>query len=69
MAHTVVSSKYQVVIPQEIREGMGLRKGEVLQVIGKDGIIALVRERPISELRGYLRGMSGEGLREKEDRL
>jgi AbrB family looped-hinge helix DNA binding protein len=69
MARTVVSSKFQVVIPQEIREDMGLRKGEVLQVIGKDGIIALIRECPITDLRGYLRGMSGEGLREKEDRV
>jgi hypothetical protein len=40
-----------------------------LQVVAKGGVISLVPERPLSELRGLLRGASTEGVREKRDRL
>jgi len=35
MARTKVSSKYQVVIPKEIRERHGLKPGHEMQVISK----------------------------------
>jgi AbrB family looped-hinge helix DNA binding protein len=69
MAQTVVSSKFQVVIPKEVRVQVGLKTGEILRVIGRDGVISLVPQRPLSELRGYLKGMKTGGLREKRDRL
>jgi AbrB family looped-hinge helix DNA binding protein len=69
MAHTTVSSKFQIVIPKETRTEIGLKTGEVLQVVGKNGVISLIRERPISELRGFLKGMKTSALREKRDRL
>ena len=68
MAKATVSSKYQVVIPKEIREEVQLSTGQVVQVIAKGGIIALVPDRPLSELRGFLRGMKTAGHREKKDR-
>lgn len=69
MARTVVSTKFQVVIPREIREESGLRKGQTFQVISKGGVISLVPERPLSELKGFARGVRVAGFREKRDRL
>jgi AbrB family looped-hinge helix DNA binding protein len=69
MAQTVVSSKFQIVIPKEVRERLDLVQGQVLQVVAKRGVITLVPERPISELRGFVRGMDTDGVRDKEDRL
>ena len=48
MARTVLSTKFQVVIPKDIREETGLRKGQTFQVISKGGVISLVPERPLS---------------------
>ena len=69
MAQTRVSSKFQVVIPKEIRAEVRVEKGQVIQVIAKGGVIALVPDRPLAEMRGFLRGMKTEGVREKDDRL
>ncbi|HKC24502.1 MAG TPA: AbrB/MazE/SpoVT family DNA-binding domain-containing protein [Thermoanaerobaculia bacterium] len=69
MARTTVSSKFQVVIPKEIRSELGLKTGEVLHVVGRAGVISLVPDRPVKELRGFLKGMKTRGLREKRDRI
>jgi len=69
MATTVVSSKFQIVIPKEVRRKIDLEKGQVLQVVAKHGVITLIPERPVTQLRGYLKGMASEVLRDKEDRL
>jgi AbrB family looped-hinge helix DNA binding protein len=68
MARSVVSTKYQVVIPKEIRTQVGLRTGQAVQVIAKNGVIALVPDRELSDLRGFLRGMDTKNVREKRDR-
>lgn len=69
MAQAKISTKYQVVIPKEVREQVSIRAGQVVQVVAKGGVITLVPDEPLSALRGFLRGMSTEGVREKEDRL
>ena len=69
MVQTVVSSKYQIVIPKEVRRQLDLEKGQILQVVVRNGVITLVPDRPISELRGFVKGMEGTGLRDEEDRL
>jgi AbrB family looped-hinge helix DNA binding protein len=69
MPQTVVSSKYQIVIPKEIRNKIDLEKGQILQVIVRDGVITLIPDRPLSDLRGFVKGMDSGGLRDKEDRL
>lgn len=53
---STVSPKYQVVIPKRVREHMGLKPGQVLQVIALPGRIEMVLRRPVSELRGFLKG-------------
>ena len=69
MATTTISSKYQIVIPKEIRERMRLTPRQRLQVLEKGGIIALVPEVPLKSLKGVLKGMNKADLREKKDRL
>lgn len=67
--HTVtVSPKYQVVIPKNVREAMQLRPGQKLKVIEYEGRIELIPDRDISELKGFLKGINTEFIREN-DRL
>jgi AbrB family looped-hinge helix DNA binding protein len=69
MGRTKVSSKYRVVIPKDVRAAANIRIGQEFQVIAKGGRITLVPERPISSMRGFLRGMKTEGFRERKDRF
>ncbi len=69
MASAKISTKYQVVIPREIREQAGIECGQRVEVLAKDGVITLVPQRPLSELRGLLQGADTEGIRDKSDRL
>ncbi len=69
MAKTTVSSKYQVVIPKEIRERMRIEPGQKLSVITKGGIIYLVPVLELDELQGFVQGIDTSDLREKEDRF
>lgn len=68
MAESVVSTKFQVVIPKEVRREVGLKTGQVLQVIAKGGVITMVPDQPIGQMRGYVKGMKVRSLREKKDR-
>ncbi len=69
MARTKVSSKYQVVIPKEIRERIGLETGQQMEIIAKGGVITLIPDRPLKSFRGILQGMPTKGVREKKDRV
>ena len=69
MARTKVSSKYQVVIPKDVRVRADIRPGQEFQVIAKGGVIALVPERPLSAMRGFVRGIKTSGFREKKERV
>ena len=68
MAQTTVSSKYQVVIPKEIRERIGLKPGQKLSVTATATCIHLVPVPTLAELRGSARGANTSSLREKGDR-
>jgi AbrB family looped-hinge helix DNA binding protein len=68
MATTTLSSKFQIVIPEEIRDQMGWEAGQKLQAIALNGRVELIAERPIGAMRGFLAGISSEVPRE-EDRV
>jgi AbrB family looped-hinge helix DNA binding protein len=63
-----VSSKYQIVIPRSVRERARLMPGTKLQVISFDDRIELVPIRPMSEMKGFLKGLDSTFQREEEDR-
>jgi AbrB family looped-hinge helix DNA binding protein len=69
MNTVTLSTKYQLVIPREVRERLDLEPGAKLTVIEKGGILYLVPERSLAELRGVARGTRRKGFREKKDRL
>jgi AbrB family looped-hinge helix DNA binding protein len=57
MPKVTLSPKFQVVIPREVRDSLGLQPGEQLQVFRYGDRIELVRVRPIREMRGFLKGI------------
>ncbi|MBH0197895.1 MAG: AbrB/MazE/SpoVT family DNA-binding domain-containing protein [Nitrospira sp.] len=68
MATTTISSKFQVVIPKEVRDKLHLTPSQRLQVVEKGGVITLVPELPLVSLKGALKGMSTTDVREKKGR-
>ena len=70
MTAVTVSSKYQIVIPQEARRKLGIRSGTRLQAISEETGLRLVKEPSIDELRGLLKGMPvvDSDIRSKHDR-
>lgn len=68
MPKVTVSPKFQIVIPQEVREALAIQPGEKLEVFQHDNRIELIPVRPIQEMRGFLRGMDTTVEREP-DRL
>lgn len=57
MTAVTVSPKFQVVIPQAVRESLGLVSGVKLQVLQYENRIELIPVRPSRALRGSLKGI------------
>lgn len=68
MDTVTVSPKFQVVIPKEVRERLGIRPGEKLQILSFDNRLEFVRVRPMREMRGFLRGLDPTFVRDEDDR-
>ena len=68
MEAVTLSPKYQLVIPQAVREKLQLKAGQKFQVLTYDGRIELVPVMPIQSLRGILKGVNVPFEREKKDR-
>jgi len=69
MSNVKVSSKYQIVIPKDIRSRLKIRPGQEIGVIEKGGIAYLVPLKSLDELQGIAQGARIEGFREKKDRM
>jgi len=69
MGVVTLSSKYQIVIPQDVRERMELKPGQKIVVIEKDGVVHLIPQRSIKEMRGFVEGVDTRKLRDEEDRF
>jgi AbrB family looped-hinge helix DNA binding protein len=57
MPAVTISPKFQVVIPKEIREKLGLTPGQKVQAIVYGDRIELIPVRSAKRLRGFLRGI------------
>ena len=68
MATTTISSKFQIVIPKEVRDKLHLMPRQRLLVVEKGGVITLIPEVFLKSLKGALRGMTTTDVREKQDR-
>lgn len=45
-----VSSKYQVVMPEQVRKALELRPGVEVDVIAKGGVVYIIPVKPISKV-------------------
>ena len=68
MTSVTVSPKYQVVIPKEVRESMGIVSGQKIQVLTYRNRIGLIPIKPMEDMRGFLKGIDTSVERE-DDRL
>lgn len=68
MYTVTISPKFQVVIPREIRERLGLAPGQKVQALAYDDRIEFIPVRPLRRMRGFLRGMD-TALRRERDRV
>lgn len=68
METVTVSPKFQVVIPRSVRERLGIRAGQRVQMIPYEDRIEVVPVRPAREMRGFLAELENTFEREA-DRL
>ncbi|MBF8281658.1 MAG: AbrB family transcriptional regulator [Anaerolineales bacterium] len=61
-----ISPRFQVVIPRAIRESLGLRAGQKMQVILYDNRIELIPVKPMKKMRGFLKGIDTRVTREPD---
>jgi AbrB family looped-hinge helix DNA binding protein len=61
-----ISPKFQVVIPRSVRERLNLKPGQQVQVSPYENRIELIPVRPARELRGSLRGMPTNLVRDPD---
>lgn len=69
MGVVTLSSKFQVVIPQDVRKKLGLKPGQKIVVVEKDGVVHLIPQRAIKQMRGFVKGLGTQNLRDEEDRI
>jgi len=66
MRAVTVSPKFQVVIPKDVRESMGIVSGQKVQMLTYSNRIELIPIKPMSEMKGILKGIDTEVPREKD---
>lgn len=69
MATVTVSSKFQVVIPEDVRSKLKLQPGQKVVVVEKDGVVHLIPLKPIKDMRGLARGAEVANIRDEHDRF
>ncbi|WP_275099017.1 AbrB/MazE/SpoVT family DNA-binding domain-containing protein [Sedimenticola hydrogenitrophicus] len=68
MTAVTVSPKYQIVIPKEIRDSMGIVSGQKVQILTYQNRIELIPLKPMREMKGFLKGIDTDVARD-EDRV
>ena len=61
-----ISPKFQVVIPQQIREAMGLAPGQKVQAIQYENRIEFIPLRSAKSMRGFARGIDTRVTRDRD---
>ncbi|MCY4398687.1 MAG: AbrB/MazE/SpoVT family DNA-binding domain-containing protein [Gemmatimonadetes bacterium] len=57
MTIVTISSRYQIVIPKDVRERLDLKAGQKMQALPYKGRVELIPLEPIEAARGFLRGL------------
>ncbi len=64
MTVVTISSRFQVVIPKDVRERLDLKPGQQVDAIPYRGRVELIPLEPIESMRGFLRGIDTKVPRE-----
>ena len=63
-----MSRKYQVVIPEKLRQEANIKPGDKMVAIAKHGILQYVPVRSLKETKGMVKGLNSADLRDETDR-
>jgi AbrB family looped-hinge helix DNA binding protein len=66
MPLVTVSPKFQVVIPRSVRESLGIKPGQKIQVVQYDNRVELIPVKPTRKTRGFLKGIDTTVERESD---
>ena len=66
MSVVTISPKFQVVIPQQIREAMGLAPGQKVQALQYEDRIEFIPLRSVKSMRGFVRGIDTRVPRDRD---
>lgn len=68
MDRVKVSSKYQIVIPRDVRKAVRIRKGQMVSVVPIGDVIEIVPDRDLSEMKGMFPSLTLDDIRDERDR-
>jgi len=68
MTTVTISSKYQLVLPKDVRESLELKPGQKLRVFTSGDRLELVPVKVLRSMRGFLKGIDTTVPRD-EDRV
>ena len=68
MSTVTISPKFQVVIPKNVREKLGLTPGQKVQTIVFEDRIELIPVKPVKKMKGFLKGID-TGVPREADRV
>jgi len=66
METVTVSPKFQVVIPRRVRESLGIRPGQKIEVLLYEDRMEFIPLRRMKEMRGFVRGIDTTVGRDKD---
>jgi AbrB family looped-hinge helix DNA binding protein len=66
MSTVKVSGQYQVVIPKDVRDRLGLEVGATMEIMACGGRLELIPIRPMRSLKGFLKGINTSVDRESD---
>jgi AbrB family looped-hinge helix DNA binding protein len=66
MTAVTVSPKFQIVIPKEVRDALGIVSGQKVQMLTHQNRIELIPLKPMREMRGFLKGIDTKVQRDKD---
>jgi AbrB family looped-hinge helix DNA binding protein len=66
VSEVTISSKWQVVIPKDVREKLKIRPGQKVQAFALGDRIELIPVVPLNQLKGFLKGLIPDFEREPD---
>ncbi|MBM4422905.1 MAG: AbrB/MazE/SpoVT family DNA-binding domain-containing protein [Chloroflexi bacterium] len=67
MEAVTISSKFQVVIPREVRRQFDLKPGQKIMFIPYNGTLRVVVVPPVKKARGMFKGLKTSHVRDEVD--